>query len=113
MLTVQVGAVLTETIAVDSGSGRRRVLSTGRNDVEKHSDASAHAEMVCLQASIIVLSYCLKKSAPAFVLVIRCRHWPCDSWPGRAAVLHAQAQVCSRKFLRFSVFTAWRFGVEC
>lgn len=46
---LQVGAVLTETGAGANGS--RRVLSTGRNEVEGRRDASAHAEMLCLQVS--------------------------------------------------------------
>ncbi len=52
---LQIGAVLTETVATRS-DGRRRVLSTGRNEVERRHDASAHAEMLCLQVCVCVRS---------------------------------------------------------
>lgn len=48
---LQIGAVLTETVA-SRGDGKRRVLSTGRNGVERRHDASAHAEMLCLQVCL-------------------------------------------------------------
>ncbi|CAM9789305.1 unnamed protein product, partial [Hapterophycus canaliculatus] len=32
-------------------NGRQQVLSTGRNDVERRRDASAHAEVLCLKAA--------------------------------------------------------------
>ncbi|CAB1120923.1 unnamed protein product [Ectocarpus sp. CCAP 1310/34] len=47
---VPIGAILAET-ATTRRDGRRRVLSTGRNEVEGRRDASAHAEMLCLQAA--------------------------------------------------------------
>ncbi|CAM9175677.1 unnamed protein product [Ectocarpus sp. 12 AP-2014] len=45
---VPIGAILAETVPTRR-HGRRRVLSTGRNEVEGRRDASAHAEMLCLQ----------------------------------------------------------------
>ncbi|CAM9333812.1 unnamed protein product [Scytosiphon promiscuus] len=47
---VPVGAVLVGTVP-NSSDGRKRVLSTGRNDVERRRDASAHAEVLCLKAA--------------------------------------------------------------
>ncbi|CAM9193846.1 unnamed protein product [Ectocarpus fasciculatus] len=47
---VPIGAVLAETVPTKR-DGRRRVLSTGKNEVERRRDASAHAEMLCLQAA--------------------------------------------------------------
>ncbi|CAN0007239.1 unnamed protein product [Ectocarpus sp. 6 AP-2014] len=47
---VPIGAILAETVPTRR-DGRRRVLSTGRNEVEGRRDASAHAEMLCLQAA--------------------------------------------------------------
>lgn len=50
--------MLTESVAgggVGGGGRRRRVLATGRNDVERRKDASAHAEMLCLQVTELCL----------------------------------------------------------
>ena len=47
----QVGAVLAESEA--GTDGRRRMLATGRNNVERRRDATAHAEMLCLQVATI------------------------------------------------------------
>ncbi|CAN0276402.1 unnamed protein product [Scytosiphon promiscuus] len=47
---VPVGAVLVGTVP-NSSDGKKRVLSTGRNDVERRRDASAHAEVLCLKAA--------------------------------------------------------------
>lgn len=61
----QVGAVLTETLAGVDGS--KRILATGRNNVERTSDASAHAEMLCLQVSRYFALRMIQPSARFFV----------------------------------------------
>lgn len=62
--------------------GRRRVLATGRNDVERRKDASAHAEMLCLQVSglgLYAIALCQNDGMHSCYLYV--------FFPGRMAML--------------------------
>ncbi|CAM9160837.1 unnamed protein product, partial [Ectocarpus sp. 12 AP-2014] len=68
---VPIGAILAETVPTRR-DGRRRVLSTGRNEVEGRRDASAHAEMLCLQAAAKARSNWRLAGTTLFVTVEPC-----------------------------------------
>ncbi|CAM9888397.1 unnamed protein product, partial [Ectocarpus sp. 13 AM-2016] len=68
---VPIGAILAETVPTRR-DGRRRVLSTGRNEVEGRRDASAHAEMLCLRVAAKARSNWRLAGTTLFVTVEPC-----------------------------------------